>query len=451
MQQWRLDRSYALRVAVPFVLFSLLWILVTDQLVARLVSSASDWLWWQTAKGALFVLASTMLILVLLVQAERQERAVRAALVESEELLRLQGAALEASADAIVISDRDANVLWANPAFTTLTGYTREEAIGTNVQEMARFGLHGASFYEEMWKTIGAGGVWRNEMMNRRKDGSVYTEAVTITPVRNDQGSISHFVAMKQDVTEQRLVQRQRLQQERLAALGQMAAGVAHDFNNIMSVILLQSQLLNAGDPLPGAARDRVGLINKQAQNASAMIQQILDFSRLRVLERKPLDLAALLREEAAVLRETLPGNIEVREQMAERSVIVEGDAARLRQVLMNLAFNARDAMPDGGCLLLELAAPARNESLPTVEVMPGDWVCLTVSDTGEGIAPELLNNVFDPFFTTKQPGQGTGLGLSQVQGILSQHGGHVSVKSALREGTAVSIYLPAINGPAST
>jgi two-component system, cell cycle sensor histidine kinase and response regulator CckA len=257
----------------------------------------------------------------------------------------------------------------------------------------------------------------------------------------------SGWVLVLRDVTERRLVQQQLQQQERLAAIGQLAAGIAHDFNNLMAVIVLYTQLVSHSPGLSERDQERLATIKRQADHAARMIQQILDFSRRSVLERQVIDLRLLLKQQVELLKRTLPETIEISWQSERLEYLAEADPTRLQQAIMNLAINARDAMPDGGRLHLHLDRLTVNGEQKTVSLtLPaGEWFKLTISDTGIGIAAEHLDHLFEPFFTTKPPEQGTGLGLAQVHGIVAQHGGEITVASQVRQGTTFAIYLPAL------
>lgn len=262
-------------------------------------------------------------------------------------------------------------------------------------------------------------------------------------------GAPAQWVIVIDDVTRARQHQAQIQLQERLAMVGQLAAGIAHDFNNILNIILLQAQMTALSPDLPVSERQRMDVIVDQAQNATNLIRQILDFGRQARLERHTVDLTALLQDQVNLLRRTLPSSIVVKlEQEAANSDVIQvsADPTRLRQVIMNLALNARDAMPNGGTLTFALNTFTLSaaQSPPAPGMAPGVWVRLTVTDTGAGIPPEALAHIFDPFFTTKAPGKGTGLGLAQVHGIVTQHEGHITVNTAVGQGTQFIIYLPA-------
>ncbi|HXF62918.1 MAG TPA: response regulator [Caldilineaceae bacterium] len=264
-------------------------------------------------------------------------------------------------------------------------------------------------------------------------------------PVLRD-GELDGWVLVLHDVTRERQIQTSIRQHERLAAVGQLAAGIAHDFNNIVAVILLYVQMLQRANRLDESDRKRLDVIADQAKQASNLVRQILDFSRQTVLERQPTDMAALVEASIALWQRTLPENIEIRYTADEgQRFTVLADSAMLQQALTNLALNARDAMPGGGLLTIHLrwveVAPGMEPPVPGL--LPGRWVCVAMTDTGTGIAPEHLPRIFDPFFTTKEIGRGAGLGLAQVYGIVRQHEGQVHVQSALGYGATVEIYLP--------
>ena len=263
------------------------------------------------------------------------------------------------------------------------------------------------------------------------------------------------WVLVLRDVTAERAVQEQLQRQERLAAVGQLAAGIAHDFNNIMSVISIYAELTSEAPGLTDKERMRTLTIIEQARRATRMIRQILDFSRQSVFERQVLDLLSLLKEEVKLLRQTLPENIEVELAAARGEYLVKADPTRMQQLIVNLAVNARDAMPEGGRLRIELAQ--RHIDVPDTVLFPGmkagEWLQVSVGDTGSGIAPAHLAQIFEPFFTTKEPGKGTGLGLAQVHGIVAQHDGYITATSEVGAGAVFSIYLPAeaaVGGPST-
>jgi two-component system, cell cycle sensor histidine kinase and response regulator CckA len=274
-------------------------------------------------------------------------------------------------------------------------------------------------------------------------DGANYE--ITARPVRDEPGG--GYVLVIRDVTREREIQERAQQQDRLAAVGQLAAGVAHDFNNIMSVITLYASGSSYDSSMPPAQRERMGIIRDQAKRAAELIEQILDFGRHTPLDASPLNLVSFLDNVVTLLQRTLPENIEVRFTYPRAQVIVHGDPTRMQQAIMNLAVNARDAMPGGGVLTIHLEelVVGTHRTAPLTSMEPGPWVQLTVADTGTGIPDTALAHIFEPFYTTKGRGKGTGLGLAQVYGIVKQHGGEIDVATRLGEGTAFHIFLPAL------
>lgn len=293
------------------------------------------------------------------------------------------------------------------------------------------------------------------EILNRKSNGPDWQELELPAAQRTFQVSgqpmqpgaeNSGWLLVVRDVTDERTRQEYLQAQQRLATVGQLAAGIAHDFNNIMAVITLYCGTLKHNPASPNF-KTYLDTMIQQAQYASNLIEQILDFSRRSVMERSPLDLLPFVKEAGRLLERILPGNIRVQITQTAPPFVVHADPTRLQQVLMNLAVNARDAMPKGGKLGLDLAhltlEPDDRPPLPGMAA--GQWVMLAVADTGMGIPPELLLHIFEPFFTTKRPGEGTGLGLAQVYGIIKQHEGEIGVESRPGEGTTFTIYLPAL------
>ena len=262
------------------------------------------------------------------------------------------------------------------------------------------------------------------------------------------EGPAEDWVLVIRDVTQEREVQRQAQRQEQLAAVGQLAGGIAHDFNNLLTTIMLYTQmaLRKSKRDLPPNVTRALETILGESRQATKLVQQILDFSRRSPIATSPMDLKPFIKEAISVLERTIPENIHLQFNAGPEEYVVNGDPTRIQQVLMNLVVNARDAMPEGGDLRIALSRVevSPSDELPVIEMVPGEWVCLAVSDTGTGIPPDALAHIFEPFFTTKEPGQGTGLGLAQVHGIVAQHEGHIGVETEVGQGTTFRVYLPA-------
>ena len=264
-------------------------------------------------------------------------------------------------------------------------------------------------------------------------------------PLLNEEGTLEGIVGTFADISERKRVEEQLRQQERLAAVGQLAAGIAHDFNNTLTSITLYADILSRKPHLPADALPSVRSIAGAARHAADLVQQILDFGRRSILRKQRFDLGAVVRDVSVILRGTIPKTIHIRVQEGPGAFEVNADPARIQQALVNLASNARDAMPEGGTLHINLSRlrllPGAKP--PAAGMANGEWICLTVSDTGTGIPPDVLPHIFEPFFTTKEVGKGSGLGLSQVYGIVMQHKGQISVDTEQGHGTSFRIYLP--------
>ncbi|MFZ0544946.1 MAG: PAS domain S-box protein [Candidatus Promineifilaceae bacterium] len=337
--------------------------------------------------------------------------------------------------DGILLLDNQKRVISVNQAgeaYLHLLGELLEDG------RLVRIGPY---TLEELYQPVPTPPPWQEF---GSKDGQLLFEAA-LWPLDRTHES-DYMVLAIQDVTEERAKQSYRSAQERLAIVGQMAAGIAHDFNNIMAIIMLYAQLLLQIPNLSTNEEKKLVTILQQSERASELIHQILDFSRQSLLERRSLNLQPFLRELTHLLQRTLPENIDVLLEQQNGQLMINGDPTRIQQIIMNLALNARDAMPDGGTLKLMLNDLVLNndQETPLPDMSPGKWLQLDVTDTGVGISAENLSHIFEPFFTTKSVGQGTGLGLAQVYGIVKQHEGFIDVQSTPPQGTTFTIYFPA-------
>jgi PAS domain S-box-containing protein len=487
--------------------------------------------------------------------------------------LRLRNAALDAAANGILITDPSGNILWVNAAFTTLTGYTAQEVLGKNPRFLGS-GRQDEETYRNLWQTISSGQVWSGELTNRRKDGSLYIEEMTITPVRSADGAIARYIAIKQDVserkqaeaelrwktafleaqvnssldgilvvneegkkilqnkraiqlwklppdivsgredreqvqfvmhklknpqafvekveflyahpnevsrdeieladgtildryssplmgkdgtyygriwtfrdiTEQRQLEAQLRQAQKMEAVGQLAGGVAHDFNNILSATLMHLGLLQQNPQLTLGTRESLKEVERETLRAAKLTRQLLLFSQRQAARIEPLDMNVLINDLLKMLRRLLGENIEVAFLGDAGASWVSADAGMMEQVVMNLCINARDAMPNGGRLALAtrmVDIEAQSEKSHP-DARPGRFVCLSVTDMGCGMDETVLRRIFEPFFTTKEVGKGTGLGLATVYGIVKQHEGWIEVESAVGQGSSFRVWLPA-------
>jgi two-component system, cell cycle sensor histidine kinase and response regulator CckA len=364
----------------------------------------------------------------------------------ADALHRLKSAAVDAAADAIVITDTSGAILWANPAFSSLSGYAAEEVPGRSLRELVNAGMQDRAFYRQLWDTITSGEVWRGELVNRRKDGSTYPEAQSITPVRDASGRIAHFIAIKRDITAAKQLTDQLMQAQRMESVGRLAGGVAHDFNNQLTVINGMLDLVLAGLPEDGDVAADLREARAAGTRAGALTRQLLAFSRQQVMRREVAEVSGLVRELTKMLGRLLGEDVRLDLQLAEGLPSVLVDLGQLEQVLLNLAVNARDAMPRGGQLTIATLTVDHPEEVPVVHgsLPAGRYVVLRVRDSGVGMSPEVRDHIFEPFFTTKEFGKGTGLGLAMVHGIIAQFGGGIIVDSAPGAGTTFDILLPA-------
>ncbi len=493
---------------------------------------------------------------------------------QREETRLLLAAAIEQSPVSVTITDADGRIEYVNPAFTQITGYPREEALGSNPR-MLKSGKQEPALYQELWTSIRAGRSWQGELVNRHKDGSLYTQELTITPIREAAGRVAHFVAVSQDVTERRRVEaslrasenryrtlfdrnlagvyrstldgrilecneafagifgyssrtdalagsayvlyptpadradflatlqsagavvnresegrrqdgrslwllenahvidgseaaegkviegtllditeRKNLetelrQSQKIEAIGRLAGGVAHDFNNILGVILGYGELVQSELTAESPVREYVAEMVEAAQRAATLTRQLQAFSRKQVLQPRRLDLNELVATAHKMLDRVIGEDIALVVRAAAELGTVLADPGQIDQVLLNLAINARDAMPAGGTLTLETADVDLREVDATTDrpaIKPGRYVMVAVSDTGVGMDAETQRRLFEPFFTTKPVGQGTGLGLATVYGIVKQSGGYIWVYSEPGLGTTFKIYLPQVD-----
>jgi PAS domain S-box-containing protein len=364
---------------------------------------------------------------------------------------------IEQTPASIVVTDTSGQIEYVNPRFTAVTGFAAEEVLGRNPR-LLKSGLTPPEVYRDLWGRITSGGVWEGQLLNRRKDGTHFWEEARISGVRDPDGRLTHYVAVKEDITARkeaetalRATQDQLLQAQKMEAVGRLAGGIAHDFNNLLGVILgyagMLARSLEAGDP----QRQRVEQIQKASQRAAALTRQLLAFSRRQILQPRPVDLAATVHEMDTMLRRVIGEDIELVATASEGHAVVMVDPGQMDQVLMNLVLNARDAMPRGGRLTVSTeVVHLRDARAWSGEAMPdGVYAALRVRDTGSGMPPEVQERLFEPFFTTKPVGEGTGLGLPTVYGIVRQSGGYVDVESEVGEGSVFTVFLPLLRQPA--
>jgi len=367
----------------------------------------------------------------------------------SEESLRLLGSAVEQSKESIVITDAELDlpgpkIIFVNPAFTQMTGYTAEEVIG-KTPRILQGPRTDRTVLSRLRQNLERGEVFAGEAINYRKDGKEFDLEWQIAPLRDASGKITHFVATQHDITERRKLEAQFRQSQKMEGIGQLAGGVAHDFNNILAIIQMQSELMKSSGGLSTDQAEFADEIGVTVQRAAALTRQLLLFSRREVFQPRDLDLSASITNTTKMLTRALGENVQVELKLASQPIFIHADAGMMDQVLLNLAVNARDAMPNGGHLIIETSGVEFDEfaASQSPQGRVGSFVCLNVSDSGCGIPPEILPKIFEPFFTTKDVGKGTGLGLATVFGIVQQHQGWINIYSEVNHGTTFRIYLP--------
>ena len=383
------------------------------------------------------------------------------------ERLRLLEAAVTASGDGVMIAesttedDPGPRIAFANPAFSQMMGYSAEETLGLSpsvfchtdsavrrfgdgppipdpeveAEEEARRAIRQALRCTEPMQL---------ELPSRRKDGTRMWAEWQIVPVLGRDNVNTHWVAILRDTTERRRLEAQLRESQKMDAIGRLAGGIAHDFNNLLTVIHGNAELLRESDLEPEIVAELVTDIRGASERAAGLVRQLLTFGRRQLARPEVVDLNVVVVEMAGLLRRVLGERVTIATQLSPSKVRTRVDRSQLEQVVMNLAVNARDAMPKGGTLTISTSeATEERNGLPATKMAR-----LVVTDTGTGMSPEVRAKIFEPFFTTKGPGKGTGLGLATVYGIVKQSGGQIGVDSALGVGTAFRVELPWCSDP---
>jgi PAS domain S-box-containing protein len=369
----------------------------------------------------------------------------------AEESLRLLGCAVEQANESIVITDAQLDlpgprIVFVNPACTKMTGYTLAEVLGKTPRI-----LQGArtdkAVLARLRATLARGESFRDELINYRRDRSEFYSEIHIAPIRDPAGNVTHFVAIKRDITERKRLEAHLFQSQKMETVGKLAGGIAHEFNSIMTVIIGQSELmlydLPAGNPL----RKNAAEIHQAADRAAALTRQLLAYGRKQILQPDVLDLNTILAGMESTLRHLAGCDVDVQIAPPTGPRLVKADPGQIEQVIVNIVMNAADAMPHGGKLTLETGETFLDQDYASQfsDLKPGEYVMLAISDTGAGMSEGVKARIFEPFFTTKEVGKGTGLGLATCHGIIKQSDGHISVYSEPGRGATFKIYLPKV------
>ena len=311
---------------------------------------------------------------------------------------------------------------------------------------MLKSGKQPDEFYTDLWKTITSGRVWRGQFQNLKKNGELFWEAAVISPVIDSNGCITHFIAIKEDISDRKNLETQLIHAQKMEAVGQLAAGIAHDFNNILTAIVNYSYLAKHGMESTSRAFESINNILSLSDRAARIVQSLLAFSRKGSTQFATVDVNEVVRHIEKMLSRFIGEDIELRTETHEKPLHIKGDSALIEQTIINLATNARDAMPEGGILSIYTSQTEINGTVMGYNgtAAQGSYAVITVSDTGTGMDMQTRDKLFDPFFTTKEVGKGTGLGLSIAYGIVREHNGFIHVYSEPGEGTTFRIYIPA-------
>ena len=356
--------------------------------------------------------------------------------------------AIEQAAEIIIITDATGAIQYVNPAFEQTTGYSREEVLGANPR-ILKSGQQDEVFYRTLWDTISNGKAFQGRLVNQRKDGSLFTEEATISPVVDGSGRIVNYVAVKRDITERLQLEAQYLQAQKMESIGRLAGGVAHDFNNMLSVIIGYTELaMHRAGPQNPLSADLQEIL-KAADRSAAITRQLLGFARKQTIKPQALDLNETVEKMLNMLRRLIGEDIDLLWKPCQARLTVNMDPSQLDQILANLCVNARDAIGGLGKITIETGQTNFDASYCAKHFgfSQGEYALLAVSDDGCGMDRETLEKIFEPFFTTKDASRGTGLGLATVYGIVKQNRGFINVYSEPGGGTTVKVYLKPYSG----
>jgi len=360
--------------------------------------------------------------------------------------------AVEQLADGIAITDLDGLVLSTNPAFGDHHDLPPDKIVGRSLQEILQIDGRDAESAGAMDRAIRSGKAWNWHVTRRAPGKQVLEFELSVSPIRDEAGRLIHCIAVSRDVTQEIQLQERIRQWQKMEALGTLAGGIAHDFNNILLPILINTELSLCEEPADTPSARRLSQVLEAARRGKDMVRQIIAFSQQKEQDRQPVEIAPIVREALKLIRISLPKTIEIAERIEAPSAVIVADPTQIQQVLMNLGSNAAYAMREkGGVLDVAVSEVAldRSQAEHFLDVKPGSYVRLSVSDTGRGIPPEVMDRIFEPFFTTKKKGEGTGMGLAVVHGIVKSHSGGISVSSEVGKGTTFVIYLPRVAGEA--
>ena len=354
-------------------------------------------------------------------------------------------AAIEQLAETIVITNAEGRIEYVNPAFERSTGYSRSEALGQDLLFL-QAGPADESLGDSLWDVLRAGLAWSGRIQTRRKDGRVFEEDCTVSPVRDATASVVNFVAVKRDVTREVELEKQLRHAQKLESIGTLAGGIAHDINNVLATVTNYTDLAQQSLTPGSHAYQDLAEVVVAARRGKVLVDQVLTFSRRAELHKEVIDIESAVRETVGLLRASIPPGVRILQHFEAGAGTVLANASQVQQIVMNLATNAVQAMGEaGGDLELRLTGETLDTQQAALHatLAPGEYAVLRVKDSGPGMDAETLARAFEPFFTTRPMGEGTGMGLSVVHGIVTEHGGGLAVRSEVGQGTEVVVYLP--------
>ena len=425
-----LELARSISPDLPFIFYS--GTIGEDSAVEVLKKGATDYVLKQRPQR----LASAVRRALQEVEIRQQQR-------KAQEQIASQAHLLDLARDGIIVKDLSGRVIYWNQGARQIFGCESEQAIGRSLKDLV---FSGNPAYLQALQATTSLGEWSGELEAATPQGNRVTVSSSWTLVRKPNGQPEKILTINTDITQKKSLEAQFLRAQRLESIGTLASGVAHDLNNILAPIFMSTELLRSA-PMDESSAAMVEIIQKSAQRGAEIVKQVLTFVRGSEGKRLPLDAGGLVKEVGKLVTGTFPKNIEVQYDVQAGLTPIVGDATQLHQVLMNLAINARDAMPGGGQLRISarMTTEETGDVPPELGAFSRPFLLLEVSDTGTGIPPEVIERIFDPFFTTKGPGKGTGLGLSTVSGIVKSHEGKLSVKSRPGQGTTFQIVLPCL------
>jgi len=376
---------------------------------------------------------------------ERNEMIAKQVQEKTRELQQLSQA-VESAGESIIISNHEGLIEYVNPAFSKIMGYEAAEVIGQKTS-ILKSGQHDQAFYTDMWNRILSGDTWSGSLLDQHKNGSFIPTYMSISPIQNEQGKITHFVAIQQDMTELKHAEQKFRQSQKMESIGTLVGGIAHDFNNMMAAILGNIFLAQKNIDQPDIVEEKLANIKAVGDRAADMVKQLLSFARKDMLVMENLDLTALIQNAFDLAQVGIQENIDTSCDITSEPLIIQGDATQLQQIIMNLMNNARDAVEAKKSPYIKVSLdhyhPEAWFLAKYPEAVSRDYGRITVSDNGCGLPKGIMDKVFEPFFTTKAVGKGTGLGLSMVYGSIQTHNGMIEVNSRENISTSFNIYLP--------